>query len=139
MKRILTLLILFVFSTAMPAAFAQSMPGVNLGDDPARTIAGKELPANDARVEQARTWLKKIAEATGETEQQVGASAMKLSRFIFDSLKMRTLPLEALEGMVIQAAPGKSLSDLTSGYFNARRNSADKSHAAAMAALAGRK
>jgi hypothetical protein len=41
--------------------------------------------------------------------------------------------------MAAQAAPGKTLSDLTAGYFQARRNTADKSHAAAMAALPGRK
>jgi hypothetical protein len=112
---------------------------VDLGEDPAHAIAGKELPAKDARVEQARTWLKKIAAATGETEEQTAASAMKLSRFIFDAMKVRALPLEALEGMAAQAVPGKTLSDLTAGYFQARRNTADKSHAAAMAALTGRK
>lgn len=112
---------------------------VDLGEDPARTIAGKELPENDARVGQARAWLKKIAEATGESEEQTAASAMKLARFIFDAMKVRALPLEALEGMAAQAAPGRPLSDLTAGYFNARRNTADKSHAAAMAALSARK
>jgi hypothetical protein len=125
--------------TLLLGSLAAAARPVDLGEDPARAIAGKELPANDARVEQARSWLKQIAAATGESEEQVAASAMKLSRFIFDSLKMRALPLEALEGMATQAAPGRPLSDLTAGYFNARRNTADKSHAAAMAALAGRK
>jgi hypothetical protein len=125
--------------TLLLGSLAAAARPVDLGEDPARAIAGKELPANDARVEQARSWLKQIAAATGESEEQVAASAMKLSRFVFDAMKVRALPLEALEGMAAQVVPGRPLSDLTAGYFNARRNTADKSHAAAMAALAGRK
>jgi hypothetical protein len=139
MKRILTLLALFALSMAMPAAFAQMAPSVDLGADPAKAIAGRDLPANDARVEQARAWLKKVTETTGENEEQAAASAMKLARFFMDSIRVRALPAEVLEGMAAQAVPGKSLSDLTAGYFNARRNTADKTHAAAMAALTGRK
>lgn len=118
-----------------PGALARP---VDLGDDPARAVAGKELPADDARVEKARAWLKKIAATTGESEEQVAASAMKLARFLLDSLKERALPSEALEGMAALAAPGKPLSDLTAGYFRARRDAADRSHAAAMAALTGK-
>ncbi len=135
MKRALILSILFVLSLATSSVCAQSMPAVKLGDDPAHTIAGRDLPKDDARVTQAREWLKKIAEATGENEEQVAASAMKLSRFFHDALRVRALPIEALEGMALLAAPGKSLGELTSGYYEARRNAADKSHAAARAAL----
>ncbi|MCX8085290.1 MAG: hypothetical protein N3C63_00165 [Rhodocyclaceae bacterium] len=110
---------------------------IDLGEDPARTLAGKDLPAEDARIEKARRWLKQIAEVTGESEEQVAASAMKLARFLYDALKERALPLEALEGMAAQAGAGRSLSDLTSGYFNARRQAADKSHAGAMRLLTG--
>jgi hypothetical protein len=120
------------------ASVAQTRP-VDIGEDPAQAIAGRDLPASDPRVGQARTWLKKIATATGEAEAQIAASAMKLSRFFLDSLKVRALPMEALEGMAAQAVPGKALGDLSSGYFTARRDSADKSHQAAMAALAVRK
>lgn len=134
MKRALIFSFLLL-SMANSAVFAQSMPAVKLGDDPAHTLAGRDLPKDDARVAQARAWLKKIAEATGENEEQVAASAMKLSRFFHDALRVRALPIEALEGMALLAAPGKPLGELTSGYYEARRNAADKSHAAALAAL----
>lgn len=119
-------------------AWAQ-MPPVRLGDDPALAVAGRDLATDDARVLQARAWLKKVAEATGESEEQVAAATIKLNRFLYDALRVRTIPLEPLEGMAFLAAPGKTLSDLTRGYFEARRDSGDKSHAAAMAALATRK
>lgn len=110
--------------------------GIDLGGDPALTIAGRDLAPGDPRVAKARDWLKRVAEATGETEEQVAAASMKLARFFFDSLHERALPIETLEGMAVQATPGKALSDLTSGYFQARRASPDKGHAGAMAGLA---
>lgn len=134
MKKLLALAALLSMFVASHAG-AQGNP-VDLGSDPALAIAGRDLPATDARVTQARGWLKKIAEATGETEEQVAASCVKLSRFLFDSLRVRALPIEALEGLAVQAVPGKALSDLTSGYFQARRTAPDNSHAAALTNLA---
>lgn len=132
-----TLVIGLSLAFSTPPLLAQ-MPPVNLGDDPARAVAGRDLPATDARVEQARAWLRKIAEATGESEEQVAAATIKLNRFLLDALRVRAIPLEPLEGMAAIAAPGKTLSDLTRGYFEARRDAADKSHAAAMVTLMGR-
>lgn len=133
-KTILALLALW----ATAPAFAQSAP-VNLGADPAIAIAGRDIQPSDARVVQTREWLKKVVAATGENEEQVAASCMKLVKFMLDGMRVRALPAEALEGLALQAAPGKSLSDLTSGYYQARRAAADKSHAGAMAAMAARK
>lgn len=137
MKKTLALSALLALLASAPA-FAQPAP-VNLGADPATAIAGRDLPPADARVVQAREWLKKVAAATGENEEQVAASCMKLVKFMLDGMRVRALPAEALEGLALQAAPGKSLSDLTSGYYQARRAAADKSHAGAMAAMAARK
>lgn len=134
MKKLLALAALLSLFVAGHAG-AQGSP-VDLGSDPALTIAGRDLPPTDIRVTQARDWLKKVAEATGETEGQVAAASMKLARFFFDSLRERALPIETLEGMAAQATPGKALSDLTSCYFQARRASPDKGHAGAMANLA---
>ncbi|MCX8017090.1 MAG: hypothetical protein N2690_04195 [Rhodocyclaceae bacterium] len=84
---------------ALAAPFSAAARPIDLGEDPARAIAGKELPADEPRVAQARAWIEKVAAATGESEEQVAASAMKLARFIFDALKVRALPLEALEAV----------------------------------------
>ncbi|MCX7897006.1 MAG: hypothetical protein N2441_03955 [Rhodocyclaceae bacterium] len=123
---------------AVGSAMAQMRP-VDVGDDPARAVAGRDLAPDDGLVTQARAWLKKIAEATGETEEQVAAAAIKLNRFLYDALRVRAMPMEALEGMASLAGPGKTLSDLTRGYFEARRDSADKSHAATMSLLIQRR
>lgn len=137
MKKILTLAALCSLLLAAPVG-AQPAP-VDLGADPAHAVAGRDLAVDDAKVVQARGWLKKIAGVTGDSEEQVAASSMKLARFFFDSLKLRILPIEALEGMAVQATPGKALSDLTSGYFQARRTAPDNSHAGALANLATKK
>ena len=137
MKKKLALAVLCSMLLAAPVG-AQPAP-VDLGTDPAQAVAGRDLAPNDAKVAQARDWLKKVAGVTGESEEQVAASSMKLARFFFDSLKLRILPIEALEGMAVQAKPGQALSDLTSGYFQARRAAPDMSHAGALANLATKK
>lgn len=112
---------------------------VELGRDPAVTIAGRDLPAGDARVEKARAWLKKVATTTGENEEQVAASSMKLARFLSDTAQVRAQPMETLEGLAVQATPGKALGDMTSAYFQARTTAPNKSHAEALATLTAKK
>lgn len=133
MNRVLALMPILLALCA--GAVQAQMRSVNVGDDPARAVAGRDLPGTDARVLAAREQLKKVAEATGESEEQVAASSLKMVRFILDGLRVRVLPGEVLEGMAAQAAPGKALSDLTTGYFTALRNSPNKTHAEVMAAL----
>lgn len=137
MRKSLIVLASLALVASVPAS-AQKYT-VDLGADPAITVAGRDLPPTDARVAQARAWLKKVAEATGEKEEQVAASCMKLVRFMLDSMRVRALPAEVLEGLALRAAPGKPLSELTSGYYEARRAAPGKSHAEAMAALSTKK
>lgn len=136
LTRVLAVFVPLLF-LATGVAQAQAKP-VDLGNDPALAIAGPDLAPGDARVVQARAWLAQVVKATGETEEQVAASCIKLSRFLFDALRVRALPMEALEGLTVQLAPGKSLGDMTAAYFQARRDASDKSHAAALTALAKR-
>lgn len=130
---------------AIASANAQT-DTIDLTDDPARHIAslgagiprGQELPADDARIKQTREWIKQAAAATGESEEQVAAAAVKLSRYFFDAAGMRVNPMETLEGMARYARPGTPLSDLTNGYFQARQTAPKKTHAEAMATLAAK-
>lgn len=133
MKKLLALIPFLLLLTAAPLG-AQTGT-VDLGTDPARAIAGRDLPDNDARLALARQRLKKVAESAGENEEQTAASCMKLSRFIFDGLRVKITPAEVLEGLALQAVPGKALPEMTSAYFAALRGSANKTHAEAMAAL----
>lgn len=116
---------------------------IELGDDPPRELAnisagvprGQELPESDPRVRQAREWLQQAAQVSGQGEEWIAANALKLSRYIFTTQGVRATPLEVLEAYARLAAPGKPLSDINSAYFQARRQAADHSHAAAMRAL----
>jgi hypothetical protein len=127
---------LLPFLLALAAGTVQAQSGtVDVGSDPARAIAGRDLTDNDARLVQARARMKKVVEMTGETDEFVAASCMKLSRFIKDGLNVKVTPAEVLEGVNAQTVPGKALSDMTAAYFAALRGSANKTHAEAMAAL----
>lgn len=125
----------------------QAQTVVDLGADPAREIAslaagtprGQELSAKDPRVKQAREWLERAAGATGETEEVVAASAVKLSRYILDAMGVRASPMEVLEAVARFAPVGKPMSETTNAYFQARRSAPNKTHAEAMAAMAAKK
>lgn len=137
MRIFATLSLCFLF-LATAAVQAQTQP-VDLGSDAALAIVGRDAAPDDARVAQARAWLKQVSAATGENEEQVAASCVKLSRFLFDAMRERALPIEALEGLTVQLAPGKQLGDMTAAYFRARRDAPGRSHAGAMAALTGKR
>jgi hypothetical protein len=134
---------LFALFAVLPLLMAGSLCAqtgpVELGRDPAVTIAGRNLPPGDARVEKARAWLKKVAGATGEIEEQVAASSMKLARFLGDTAGIRAQPMETLEGLAVQATPGKALGDMTAAYFQARSTAPNKSHAEALVTLTAKK
>lgn len=113
---------------------------VDLGSNPAQGMAnlsaGQELAANDPRVVQAQAWLKQAAKAAGEEEGFVANSCIKVARHIFDAAKVRALPLEVLEALAKFAPAGTPIGDTTRRYFEARRDSPNKSHGEAMAAMA---
>lgn len=145
-SRIATLLSLVACLTWLNAAplAAQTNDGfIELGDDPPRELAnisagvprGQELPENDPRVQQARQWLRQLAQTSGESEDWIAANALKLARFIFSTQGVRATPLEVLEAYARLASPGKPLSEISNDYFQARRRASDHSHAAAMRAL----
>lgn len=126
---------------AEPAISAQS--AIELGENLARTIVSMtdgvsydELSGSDPRIAKAGAWLAKTAAASGLEEEQVAASSIKLSRYLFDALQVRATPMETLEALARFTAKGKPISDTTAAYFEARKTAAGKSHAEAMAALA---
>ncbi|MBI4754938.1 MAG: hypothetical protein HY778_05840 [Betaproteobacteria bacterium] len=140
MKRHLFILAL----TALLAAGPLMAGPIDLGADPARSIvsqsAGQDtVPDNDPRLAQARTWLKKASQATGEGEDFVAAASVKLARYLFDTARVRATALETLEGLATYAPSGKPMGETTNAYFQARRTAPNKTHAEAMAALAARK
>lgn len=129
--------------TALLAAGPLRAGPVDLGADPARHIvnqaAGQDVPDNDPRLVNARAWLRKTAQATGEGEEMVAATSVKLARYLFDAAKVRATALEVLEGLAAHAPAGGPMGEATDAYFQARRKAPNKTHAEAMAALAGRK
>lgn len=139
MKRTLLLPVLFA------ASLVYAQPGrisVLDGDNLARQLTvmsiREDLAENDKRIAQTRAWLDKVVKTTGEDEKAVAATCQRTAKFIIDSTRSRATPLEVLEGLALHVKAGQPMPDTTLAYVNARRQSADKSHAAALAALAAR-
>lgn len=96
--------------------------------------AKQDVPGNDPRVVRARGQMAKAIKATGETEQAVAAACTRAARFIFDATKSPATSVEVLDALAEKGA-GRPMSDTIGRYVEARRNSAGKTHAEAMAAL----
>lgn len=98
-----------------------------------------ELAATDARVVRTRDWLTRAAQSTGEDERAVAAACVRAARFFQDLTRQPANALEPLEALARTAKPGEPMGDVLLHYIEARKQAADKSHAAALNALAGGK
>lgn len=94
----------------------------------------QEVAEKDPQVLAADRQLKAAAQATGETEQAVAAACTRAARFIFDATKSPATPLDVLDGLLAQKLRAP-MSDAIGRYVEARRNSAGKTHAEAVAVL----
>jgi hypothetical protein len=101
---------------------------------PLSLAAKQDVSGNDPRVVRARGQMAKAIKATGETEQAVAAACTRAARFIFDATKSPATSVEVLDALAEKGA-GRPMSDTIGRYVEARRNSAGKTHAEAMAAL----
>lgn len=113
-------------------------------DDLARSIVAsslrEEVAAADSRVAAARPWLAKAAKTYGVDEKAVAAHCERTARWFFDVTRSRATPLEMLEALALMAKPGVTMEDAMRSYVEARRSTAGKTHAEALAklGLAGR-
>lgn len=94
----------------------------------------QDVPENDPRVVRAKAQMAKAMKNTGETEQAVAAACTRAARFIYDSTKAPASSLDVLDALA-EKGTGRPMSDSIGRYVDARRNSAGKTHAEAMAAL----
>lgn len=136
MKRLL-FACLFAVATALQAdpARVTVLEGDNLPLQIVARSVGEDVAAGDARVIQAKGWLAKVTKVTGEDEKAVAAACERTSRWFFDMTRTRATALEMLEAVALLAKPGKTMQDTMVDYVQARRQTADKSHAAALKAL----
>lgn len=109
------------------------------GGDIARAMAAasvrEDVAAGDPRVAQARAWLGRVTKATGEDERAVAAQCERTARWFLDMTKHRATSLEMLEALALLGRPGVPMQDTLRDYVLARRSTAGKTHAEALASL----
>ena len=139
MKRFLLLAALLL--SALVSAQPSTPDFVAEGDHIAQRFVAFSLRAevaeDDPRVAQAGDWLARAAKATGEEDRAVAAACVRAARFFQDLTRVRANALEPLEALATAAKPGQAMSDVLMAYIEARSKSAGKSHAAALATMAG--
>jgi hypothetical protein len=137
---------LFVFLAAVlilpNSALAQkSHVAIVDAEDMARQIVvqstREDVAADDARVAKARAWLATAVKNSGESERAVAATCERLARYFFDLTKTRATAQEMLEALALHGRAGKPMQETLADYVKVRRQTPDKSHAAALAAMAG--
>lgn len=94
----------------------------------------REVVATDPLVAQAGGLLKKAARSSGADEQAVAEASIRAARFLFDATKAPVTPLDVVDAIAARGK-GRVLSDTIGAYVEARRNSAGKTHAEALAAM----
>jgi hypothetical protein len=124
-------------------AFAQKAHvAIVEGEDMARQIVvqstREDVAADDARVAKTRAWLDKAVKTSGESERAVAAACERTARYFFDLTKTRATAQELLEALATHGRAGKAMQETLADYVKARRQATGMTHAAAMAALAGR-
>lgn len=131
------LALLLALALAAPRAFADAPL-----DEPARRLAayeaGQEVPAGDPRVARFQGQLTQVARITGEGEDVIAVACVRTARHVFDVTRSKATPGELLEVLVRFARPGTPMQDTLRDYVTARRNAPGRSHAEALAALAGK-
>lgn len=119
---------------------AQPAPATALGADGSAAqrlvelSLRREVTAADPQVAQAEGQLKRAAKASGADEQAVAAASIRAARFIFDATKAPATPLDVVDAVAAKGK-GRALADTVGAYVEARRNSAGKTHAEALAAM----
>lgn len=134
---------LYALALLLPvAALAAASPleAVTAGGEesiPQRMVSAavrQDVPAADPRVLRATQQMKRAMKNTGEGEQAVAAACTRAARFIFDATKAPATALDVLDALA-EKGSGRPMSDTVGRYVEARRNSAGKTHAEAMAAM----
>lgn len=97
---------------------------------------GEEIAATDPRVRQTREWLNKVAQTTGEDEKAVAAQCERTARWFFDMTRQKATAIEMLEALARLGKAGTPMQDTLRDYVAARRQTAGKTHAEALAAQA---
>lgn len=138
MKRLLSSLLLAALSaTAVAQSSSVSVDGV---EDVAQYLTAvslkRNVAASDASVVRTRAWLDKVMKVSGEEEKSIAAACERTAHWFFDVTRVRATSLEMLEALVLHGRAGTSIQDTLGNYVSARRQAADNSHAAALAAMA---
>lgn len=124
-----------------PALAQKSHVAIVDAEDMARQIVvqstREDVAADDARVVKVRGWLATAVKNSGESERAVAATCERLARYFFDLTKTRATAQEMLEALALHGRAGKPMQETLADYVKVRRQAADKSHAAALAAMAG--
>lgn len=135
-----SLLLLSCLLPALAMAAASPLESVTVAGGesvPQRMVSlsvKQDVAVSDPRVVRARSQMAKAVKNTGETEQAVAAACTRAARFIFDSTKSPATSLDVLDALAEKGA-GRPMNESIGVYVEARRNSAGKTHAEAMAAL----
>lgn len=137
MKRTLAIacLLLSLGAHAERPARVTVLEGDNLALNLVVASVREDVAPNDARVVQARAWLDKAVKVSGEDEKAVAAQSERTSRWFFDLTRTKATALEMLEALAVLGKAGTPMQDTMRDYVAARRQTANKSHAEAMATL----
>ena len=138
MKQILALISL-VSLLAMSCGGAAAMSTEMVAQEMTSPSLDHPVAADDPLVSETRVMLEQVSKRSGEDATAILAACRRYAGHLCDAAHIRASQLELLAALDTYGKTGQSINDTLQAYVAARKAAADKTHAAAMAALAGQK
>ena len=138
MKQILALLSL-ISLLAMTGSGAAAMSSDSVAQGMTSLSLDQPVAADDPAVARARAMLEQISKRSGDDATAIFAACRRYAGHLRDAAHIKASQLELLAALDTYGKTGQSINDTLQAYVAARKAAADKTHAAAMAALAGQK
>jgi hypothetical protein len=137
MKRIPALLSLTLLLAMSGAAAAMSTDSV--AQEMTSLSLAHPVATDDPAVKKTRAMLEQVSKRSGEDATAIFAACRRYAGHLRDAAQIRASQLELLAALDTYGRTGQSINDTLQAYVAARKAAADKTHAAAMAALARQK
>ncbi|MEF8733325.1 MAG: hypothetical protein V5B40_15910 [Candidatus Accumulibacter meliphilus] len=124
---------------AMSCGGAAAMSTDSVAQEMTSLSLDHPVAADDPVVSETRVMLEQVSKRSGDDATAIFAACRRYAGHLRDAAHIRASQLELLAALDTYGKTGQSINDTLQAYVAARKAAADKTHAAAMAALAGQK
>lgn len=133
MKRLPALLLILALASGSAAATSTDAVALQMTS----LSVGHEVAADYPAVTRTRTLLDQVSARYGDDATAIFAACRRYLGHLHDAAQIKATPLELLSALATSGKAGQPINDVLLAYVAARKAAAQRTHAQAMALLAG--